>query len=57
MAINENNIVPEISFPKKPDNIDEEMRMYLNELERVLREALRGTLLLERTFQDGLFGN
>lgn len=57
MAVDEEKVVPEISFPIIPDNVDEKMRDYLTELERVLREALKGSLYLQRMFQDGHFGN
>lgn len=57
MAVDEEKVIPEINFPILPKNIDDEMREYLTELERVLRDALKGSLLLERTLQDGIFGN
>ena len=57
MATDEEKVVPEINFPKIPDSVDDEMRDYLVELENVLRGALKGSLWLERTFQDGILGN
>jgi len=55
--VRKENIVPEMHFPRIPYNIDNEMREYLSELERVLLESLKGSLWLSRTFEDGLLGN
>jgi hypothetical protein len=57
MAQDEDNVVPEINFPKIPDSIEGELRDYLLERDRVLRDALKGSLYLLRMFEDGIFGN
>ena len=59
MPIDEDKIIPEITFPPIPsvDNIDPELRTYLSELENMLRRALRGSLFMEKTLQDGILGN
>ncbi len=49
--------ISELQFPKIPENANQEMRDYLLELERMLREALKGSLYVNQTFENGIFGN
>ena len=49
--------IPELQFPKIPESADEDMRNYLLELERMLGEALKGSLYINQTFENGVFGN
>lgn len=57
MAADENKVVPEIQFPNIPESADEDMKKYLIEFETVIRGALKGSLWLERLFEDGILGN
>ena len=57
MTIREDTVVPEVQFPVMPDSLDEETKKYLTELEIVLRESLKGSLWLNRVFEDGKIGN
>ncbi len=57
MPNNETNIIQEISFPIIPESIDTDLKEYLVALEIVLRDSLKGSMLLRRTLEDGLFGN
>jgi len=55
--MNEDLIIRQVSFPIIPDSIDDDMKEYLMALEAVLQDALKGSLLLEDTFEDGIIGN
>ena len=57
MAVENTLHVPELQFPKIPESAEEDMREYLLELERMLREALKGSLYINQTFENGIFGN
>ncbi len=57
MATDEDKIIPEVIFPPIPEDIDSELRVYLMELEKVLRRSLRGSMFLEDTLQTGILGN
>ncbi len=47
----------EIQFPTIPDDASEEMKEYLRELERVLKESLVGSIYIEKVLADGILGN
>ena len=49
--------IPELQFPKIPESADEEMRSFLLEYERMLRDALKGSLYVNQTLENGIFGN
>ncbi len=49
--------IREINFPIIPDSASDEMKEYLTELQDVLRESLKGSLYIEQTLEDGIFGN
>jgi len=55
--MDESLVIRKISFPKIPDDASDSMKVYLRELEVVLEDALRGSLLLENTLEDGKIGN
>jgi len=57
MMMDESKTVPEVTFPVIPDSVDDELRDYLIERDKVLIKALQGSLFLERMFADGIFGN
>ncbi len=57
MAVENTLHVLELQFPKIPESAEEDMREYLLELERMLREALKGSLYINQTFENGIFGN
>jgi len=49
--------IREIKFPNIPDDTTDEIKQYLIELERTLRESLKGSIYIERLFEDGIIGN
>ena len=49
--------IREIQFPTMPNDVSDEMRDYLVELERVLKDSLKGSIYIEKIFEDGIFGN
>ncbi len=49
--------IREITFPKIPDDISDSLKEYLMQLERTLRESLRGSIYIEKVLEDGIFGN
>ncbi len=54
----ENNLhVPALNYPKIPESADKDMRNYLLALEELLRDALKGSLYINQTFENGEFGN
>ena len=55
--MNEDKIILDINLPAVPNDIDESLRNYLIELNNVLEESLRGSMLLRKTLEDGIFGN
>ena len=55
--MSESNHIDLINFPKRPENLDIEMLEYLRELERVLQEALVGSMYMNRVIEDGIIGN
>ncbi len=57
MAVENTLHVPELQFPEIPESANQEMRDYFLELERMLREALKGSLYINQTFENGVFGN
>ena len=57
MAVDETRIVPEVAFPVIPESVDEDLKRYLTELEVVLKESLRASLLFSTVFDDGKIGN
>lgn len=48
--------IKQVLFPVQPLDISEEMKQYLIELERVLQEALIGSMYMNKVIQDGIIG-
>ncbi len=57
MAFENTLHIPEIQFPEIPESADEDMRAYLLEMESLLRESLKGSLYVNQTLENGVFGN
>ena len=49
--------LPSVNFPPPPEEASQEMKDYLLELERVLGDALRGSIFINKTLEDGILGN
>lgn len=46
-----------INFPKLPEDIPDDLREYLIELERVLQSSLKGSMYMDKVLEDGILGN
>ena len=50
-------IIRDVNFPQIPENIDEELKEYLINLESVLRDSLKGSMFIEQTLESGFIGD
>jgi len=55
--MSEDITIRHISFPVIPDSVSDDLKEYLQELQVVLEDALKGSSLLENTFENGKLGN
>lgn len=53
----EKQTIKAITFPIIPDDVSDEMRDYLMQLERVIESSLIGSLYLEGVLRGGILGN
>ena len=50
-------IIRDITFPPIPDGESEELKEYLRNFERLVRDSLKGSLYIEKVLEDGIIGN